>query len=160
LRKILFVCSGNTCRSPLAEGIARLIIPDRTRTSVEVSSAGTSALEGMPASVNAIETASNHDIDISGHRSRLLSRTLVREADLIVTMGAKHRDTVAVIEPEAIRYTVLLTYFCPDRGGDVPDPIGGGMEEYERTFELIGGCLEALAEALDDYDGWKKGGGD
>jgi protein-tyrosine-phosphatase len=160
LKKILFVCSGNTCRSPLAEGIARKIFPDRTRVSAEISSAGTSAFDGMPASYHAIEVASKHGVDISGHRSRLLSRTLVREADLIVTMGAKHSETVAVIEPEALDYTVVLTGFCPDRGVDVPDPIGGDTGEYERTYDLIGGCLETMAAVLDDYDGWKTGGED
>jgi protein-tyrosine-phosphatase len=154
LKKILFVCSGNTCRSPLAEGIARKIFPDRSATSVEVSSAGSSALEGMPASAHAVEVASRHDIDLTTHQSCLLGRTVIKAADLIVTMGEKHRNTVGVIEPGALEYTVLLTDFCDERG-DVPDPIGGGIEEYESTFELICRCIEALAARLDEYDGWK-----
>lgn len=158
MKKILFVCSGNTCRSPLAEGIARKIFLDRSRTPVEVSSAGSSAVEGMSASEHAVEVAARHEVDISAHRSRLLNRTLVREADLIVTMGVKHRETVGVIEPDALAYTVLLTEFCGN-GGDIPDPIGGGIHEYESVFELIRRCLELMAAGLDDYEGWKSVGG-
>jgi protein-tyrosine-phosphatase len=157
LKKILFVCSGNTCRSPLAEGIARKIFPDRSATSVVVSSAGSSALEGVPASAHAVEVAARQDIDLTTHQSRLLSRDVIKAADLIVTMGEKHRSTVGVIEPKALDYTVLLTEFCDERE-DVPDPIGGGIEEYESAFELIRRCVEALAARLDDYDGWKKTG--
>jgi protein-tyrosine phosphatase len=157
LKNILFVCSGNTCRSPLAEGIARKIFPDRSATSVEVSSVGSSALEGMPASAHAVEVASRHEIDLTTHQSRLLSRTVIKAADLIVTMGEKHRSTVGVIEPNALGYTVLLTEFCDERG-EVPDPIGGGIEDYESAFELIRRCVEALAARLDDYEGWKKTG--
>jgi protein-tyrosine phosphatase len=155
LKKILFVCTGNTCRSPLAEGIARKIFPDRTSISVEVSSAGSSAAEGVGASEHAVEVASRHGVDLSGHRSRLLNRTRVTESDLIVTMSEKHRSTVGAIDPDALNHTVLLTDFCGD-GGDVPDPIGGRLEEYERTYDLIERCVEEMAARLDDYRGWKK----
>jgi len=155
LKKILFVCSGNTCRSPLAEGIARKIFPDRTNISVELSSAGSFALEGAPASKHAIEVASRHGIDLTLHRSRLLDRADVREADLIVTMSEKHRDTVGVIDPAALDYTVLLTDFCGG-GDEVPDPIGGHVAEYERAYELISGCVEEMAARFDDYHGWKQ----
>jgi protein-tyrosine-phosphatase len=157
LKKILFVCSGNTCRSPLAEGIAKKIFPDRTEASVDISSAGSSAFEGTTASEHAIEVARRHGVDVSGHQSRLLSRTDVREADLVVTMSQKHRDTVGILDPEALAYTVLLTDFCDDQG-DVPDPIGGDIDEYERAYGLINRCVMAMAARLDDYDGWKRTG--
>jgi len=154
LKKILFLCSGNTCRSPLAEGIARKILTDRVNFPVEISSAGTSAFEGMPASQHSVEVAARHGIDLDGHQSALLNRSRVRDADLIVTMGAKHRETVGVIDPEALSYTVLLTSFCGG-DGDVPDPIGGGLAEYERIYDLIDRCVDALAEGLVEYGGWK-----
>jgi len=156
LRKILFVCSGNTCRSPLAEGIARKILSKRTPIPTEISSAGASALEGIPASQHAVTVAAARGVDLSKHRARLLNRTMVGEADLIVTMGSKHRETVGVIDPEATAYTVLMTHFC-DIVGDVPDPIGGAREEYERIYDLIEKCVEAMAEGLEDYNGWKPG---
>ena len=154
MKKILFVCSGNTCRSPLAEGIARKILSDRIKTPIVVSSAGSSALEGMPASQHAASVAQQHGIDLSSHRSRLLNTRAVREADLIVTMGRKHKKTVGVIDPEALSYTVLMTDFC-DEKGDVPDPIGGDRTDYERVYELINRCVEAMADQLEGYDGWK-----
>ncbi len=156
MRKILFVCSGNTCRSPLAEGIARKILSDRIRIPIDVSSAGASAFEGMPAAQHAASVAAQHGIDLSRHRSRLLNRQTVRDADLIVTMGSKHRKTVGVIDPDALSYTVHITEFC-NEFGDVPDPIGGDREEYERVYDLIERCIEAMAERLDGYDGWKSG---
>jgi protein-tyrosine-phosphatase len=154
LKKILFVCSGNTCRSPLAEGIARKIFSDRVKSPVTVSSAGSSAFEGAPASPEAVRVASRYGVDITGHQSRLLGPADVRDADLIVTMGEKHRSTVGVIDPDALPYTVLLTSFC-GQTGDVPDPIGGGMEAYERVYELIHRCLEKMADGLDEFGGWK-----
>jgi len=138
----------------LAEGIAKKIIADK-QGDIDVSSAGASALDGLPASSLAVEVASKHSIDISGHRSRLLSRTLVKEADLIITMGAMHRETVAVIEPDALAYTYLLTDLCNDEEGDVADPIGSGIEEYERTFLIIEKCLRQFAARVDSFDGWK-----
>lgn len=154
MKKILFVCSGNTCRSPLAEGIARKILSDRTQIPTEVSSAGSSAFEGMPASQHAANVALQHGVDLSHHRSRLLNTKSVREADLIVTMGNKHMKTVGVIDPEALSYTALLTDFC-DETGDVPDPIGGDQAEYERIFALIERCVTAMADSLDGYERWK-----
>jgi protein-tyrosine phosphatase len=158
LKKILFVCSGNTCRSPLAEGIARKVLPDRIQTPVAVSSVGSSASEGMPASPHAVNVASLHGIDLANHRSRALDAMSVREADLIVTMGSKHRAVVGTIDPDALSYTVLMTEFCGEVG-DVPDPIGGDLPEYEKVYELIERCVDAMAEVLDGYDGWKPGRG-
>jgi protein-tyrosine-phosphatase len=154
LKKILFVCSGNTCRSPLAEGIARRVLSDRIKIPIEFSSAGCSAFEGMPATQHAASVAAQHGVDLSKHRSRLLNRQSVKDADLIVTMADKHRKTVGVIDPDALSYTVKITEFC-NEFGDVPDPIGGDRTEYERVYDLIERCIEAMAERLDDYEGWK-----
>jgi protein-tyrosine-phosphatase len=101
--------------------------------------------------------ARRREVDISTHRSRLLNRTDVREADLIVAMTHKHRETVGILDPGALDYTVLLTDFC-DESYEVPDPIGGGIDEYERAYDLIYRCIEELAARLDDYDGWKRTG--
>ena len=89
LKRLLFVCSGNTCRSPLAEGIAKESF--KQDPSIEVSSAGSTAIEGYPASEFATEVAGNHGIDISGHKSRSLDRDRIRETDLIVAMESRHR---------------------------------------------------------------------
>jgi protein-tyrosine-phosphatase len=154
LKKILFVCSGNTCRSPLAEGIARKAFPKPFADNV--SSAGSSAVDGMPASSLSVEVARKHSIDLSGHEARLLSGTLVREADLIVAMASGHRETVGIIEPAALAYTHLLTDFCDDADGDIVDPIGMGPEVYEETFKLIEKCIKAMSGQIEDFKGWRK----
>ncbi|HEU4365041.1 MAG TPA: low molecular weight protein arginine phosphatase [Candidatus Krumholzibacteria bacterium] len=152
MKKILFVCSGNTCRSPLAEVIARQVLAGAR---VAVSSAGSSAMDGSPASPHSIEVAAANGLDLSGHRSRLLNASMVRDADLIVTMGARHRETVGVIDADALEYTFLLTNFSDRHHGDIPDPIGGPLETYASTCAVIRECVESMAAHLPRFDGWK-----
>ncbi|HXV13858.1 MAG TPA: low molecular weight protein arginine phosphatase [Candidatus Krumholzibacteria bacterium] len=156
MKRILFVCSGNTCRSPLAEAIAGRMLPARVGFDVEVASAGTSALEGSPASTLSVEVASAHGLDLSSHRARIVDRAMVREADLIVTMGVRHRDTVGALDPDALEYTFLLTNFSDHRHGEIPDPIGSGRDTYERTYLAIRECIESMAGRLERFDGWKR----
>ncbi len=148
MKKLLFVCSGNTCRSPLAEGIAKRIFPLSLNEDIEITSAGSSAIEGLPASALAVRVASKHGIDLSRHKTRLLSRSMVKQADLIVTMASKHRQTVGVLEPSALDHTYLLTDFCNHADGDVPDPIGGDIHVYGRTYEIIEKCLDSMKNRL------------
>jgi protein-tyrosine-phosphatase len=156
LKRILFVCSGNTCRSPLAEAIARNLLPERAGFDVEVASAGTSALEGSPASGFSLEVASEHGLDLSNHRAHVLDRETVRAADLIVTMSVRHRDTVGALDPDALEYTYLLTNFSDHLHGEIPDPIGSGRDMYERTYLAIRDCIESMAGRLARFDGWKR----
>ncbi len=156
LKNILFVCTGNTCRSPLAEGIAKKLFLQSKRKNYHVGSAGSAAVDGVPASSLAVEVANANAIDLTKHQARFLSRTLVGEADLIIALAASHRDTVGVIEPSALAYAYLLTDFCDDVEGDVMDPIGMGREVYEQSFALIAKCIERMQEKLDAFDGWKK----
>ena len=155
MKKILFVCSGNTCRSPLAEGIAKKILSDSLPGQMEISSAGTSAMEGVRASGHSIQVARKHGIDISDHRARLLNKTLIKDSDLIVTMSSKHKDTIGIIEPAGLDYTFLLMDFCGE-DGDIPDPVGSDIEGYKEVFELINSCLEQMKDRLDTFDRWSK----
>lgn len=156
VKKILFVCSGNTCRSPLAEAIARNVLAARLGFEVEIASAGTSAIDGAPASRHSMEVAGQHGLDLSGHRSRPLSTDLVRNADLIVTMGVRHREVVGEIDPDSLESTFLLTNFSDRHHGDIPDPIGGGRDIYEQTYLVIRDCIETMTPRLTAFDGWKK----
>ncbi|HEX5131206.1 MAG TPA: low molecular weight protein arginine phosphatase [Candidatus Krumholzibacteria bacterium] len=155
MKKILFVCSGNTCRSPLAEVIAKQVLPARVDFPLVIASAGTSALEGSPASRYSIEVAEAHGLDLSQHRAHLLDPARVRDADLIVTMGMRHIDTVGALDPAAREYAFLLTNFSEHHDGDIPDPIGGPMDVYVRTYGVIRECIESMAEQLGRFDGWK-----
>jgi len=71
-------------------------------------------------------------------------------------MGDKHQDTVGVIDPAALAYTVLLTDFSPEHSGDVPDPIGAGLAKYDDVYTLISVCVSQLVADLRSFDGWKK----
>jgi protein-tyrosine phosphatase len=158
MKRILFVCSGNTCRSPLAEAIAKQVLPGRLDFDVEIASAGTSALDGSPASRNSVEVAERHGLDLSPHRSRLLTRELLHDADLVVTMGVRHREAVEDIDPDSVESTFLLTNFSDVHNGDIPDPIGNDLAVYERTYLVIRDCIESMTTKLHHFDGWKKTG--
>jgi protein-tyrosine phosphatase len=137
----------------LAEGIARKALSEDNP--FKISSAGSSAQEGLPASSLAAKVAEARSLNLSKHKAKLLSKTMVEEADLIVTMGANHRHSVGAIAPSALQYTYLLTDFCDDEEGDVADPIGWGIEGYERTYAVIEKCVKAMKEKLRSFDGWK-----
>lgn len=156
LKKILFVCSGNTCRSPLAEGIAKKVFLEGKPFESHISSAGSSAQDGLPASPLADKVAEANSWDLSNHKATLLSRALVREADLIVVMGSNHRAIIGSLEPAALEHTYLLTDFCDEEEGDIHDPIGAGLESYARTYALIEKCVRAMKERVEEFDGWKK----
>lgn len=154
--RLLFVCTGNTCRSPLAEAIARRWVDERGWSHVEVASAGVAAFDGAPASAGSLRAAEAHGLDLSSHQSTYLSPELVSDADLILTMSASHLYRVADLGG-GDRVAVIDAFAeggeDPVGHGGVPDPIGGPDEEYEETFrvleELIGRSLLRLEPVLD-----------
>lgn len=81
---------------------------------------------------------------------------MVGEADLIIAMTANHRETVGIIDPGALAYTFLLTDLSGGGGGDVPDPIGLGYDQYEKTFDLIERCLRSFKDTIKTFNGWKR----
>jgi protein-tyrosine phosphatase len=137
----------------LAEGIAKKVLSESNP--FKLSSAGSSAQDGLPASPLAIKVALGKSVDLSTHRARSLNEAIVREADLIVAMGSNHKNSVGAMEPSALEYTFLLTDFCDDEDGDVADPIGWGLEGYERTYMVIEKCVKAMKDKLRSFDGWK-----
>ncbi len=152
--RILVVCSGNTCRSPLAAAmLANRIARHPDLAGTEVASAGTSAWPGAPASDGSLLVALERGIDLSAHRSRLVTAELVQVADMILVMGESHRRRVADLG--GANRVHLLSDFDPDSdGSDVPDPFGGSVEAYRATAEafdvMLGGVIEQLrAESPD-----------
>lgn len=128
---LLFVCTGNTCRSPMAEAIARRLIADRGLSSVTVGSAGTSAWPDAPASDGALLVAMEQGLDLSQHRARQLSPELVAGADLILTMGPHHLERAEALGGEGRSH--LLTGYAGNNPRPVSDPFGGDLSVYRAT---------------------------
>ncbi len=150
-KTILLVCSGNTCRSPMAEALcqARLsetlgVSPDKLADAgYEVLSAGAATGGGAPASDNAIEACRREGMDISGHRSRPLTPDLIRQADVIWTMCRHHSDAVIRLVPEAKNKVERL-----DPGQDISDPAGADAEHYAQCLRQIRTALEARSRDM------------
>ncbi|MFN8572510.1 MAG: low molecular weight protein arginine phosphatase [Gemmatimonadaceae bacterium] len=132
--RLLFICTGNTCRSPLAEGIARREAIERGLGEVDVDSAGTSAWDGAPASDGALLVALERGLDLSSHRAKQLSPDLVASSDLILAMGPHHLERAEALG--GLRKSHLLSDFASagERSTPVPDPFGGDLEAYRVTF--------------------------
>ena len=136
---IVFVCTGNTCRSPMAEGVLRTMIPENLAGRVEVVSAGIAAVAGKGVTPLSVEVAGRRGIDLSSGRSRPFTADLARRADLVVCMESSHRRVAASRggKGKVILLGELLPPSDPMFARDVPDPFGGTPEEYEETFRRI-----------------------
>jgi protein-tyrosine-phosphatase len=139
-RSIVFVCSGNTDRSPIAEGILKHELEKTGRTDIKVSSMGTHSTSGIPSSANAIAVCSEHGIDISGHRSRPLIPEELSKAYLVLCMESFHKGIVLQKAPEAhvnLLSHWLVTEFKKYKLTEIHDPHGGDMNVYRETFKTI-----------------------
>src|SRR5881296_3389451 len=147
IQHVLFVCTGNICRSPLAASLLERALKERG-IEVTVTSAGTGAWDGAPASEGAYLVGLEQGLDLSGHRARLLTRDLVEESDLILTMARHHRARVDELGGEG-RVFVLGEY--AGREGDeaeVSDPFGGDLEVYRNTCVELEALVEAAVERI------------
>lgn len=143
IQHVLFVCTGNICRSPLAASLLERALQDRG-LEVDVTSAGTGAWDGAPASEGAYLVGLERGLDLSGHRARLLTRELVDEADLILTMARHHRARVDELGGEGKVF--VLGEYAGKGDDEVSDPFGGDLAVYRDTAQE----LEALAAAVAD----------
>ena len=131
---IIFVCTGNTCRSPMAEALFKANLTEDERSKIEVKSYGLAAFGGDSASQNAIEVMNERNIDISTHRSTPLSQFAVDNADLIVTMTDSHTNALLSI---GVPNDKIITL-------DISDPFGGSLDDYRHCADEIETKLEGV----------------
>lgn len=148
---ILVVCTGNICRSPMAEGLLRQMLPNRRGMNVDVRSAGTHGLDDQPAASFAIQAAAEMGVDISGHRACSLDREMVSEADLILVMEPFQREIIARAVPseERDRLRLLADFETPWQSDTIDDPYNHPLEIYRACLGRMRNCLEAVVRYLE-----------
>src|SRR4029078_35169 len=135
--RILFVCTGNTCRSPVSEAIAQKIAIERGLTDVEAMSAGTSAHDGAPASDGSLLVRMERNMHLGGHRAQTLNRDLVRQADLILAMGPHHLERIEALGGAGRAF--LLSDYASHGASSRPisDPIGAELDVCRATADEL-----------------------
>lgn len=142
MKTILFVCTGNTCRSPICEGLFKRY-HGASRLGLQSGSAGIFTTEGLPASPNAIAAALELGADISAHRSQLLTRQMVEKATYLVCMTGAQYDQLLRFYPESKDKIFTL---APD---DIDDPFGGPIETYRKAARQIDTAIRLLMQRLE-----------
>lgn len=143
-RTILFVCTGNTCRSPMAQAIAQKYVNEQEPQGIttRISSAGVAAGDGYPATDEAVQVLSVMGIELSGHRSTPLTLGMIDHAEIIYTMTPSHAQAVMTMAPNSVHKVFVL-----DEHQGVPDPIGQGIEVYQHTADRLS---ELIARRLEE----------
>ncbi|MEJ4044857.1 arsenate reductase/protein-tyrosine-phosphatase family protein [Erwinia sp. SLM-02] len=127
---ILVVCTGNICRSPIAERMLRRALPGK-----KIDSAGVGALEGHAADDSAVEVAEKHQLSLDNHQGKQFTGSLGRKYDLILVMEKHHIEQVTTIAPEARGKTMLIGHWL--EGVAIPDPYRKSMESFEYVYRLL-----------------------
>src|SRR6202035_4949264 len=153
VKNVLFVCTGNICRSPIAEGLFRRLIGNRK--DIEVASAGVHAVRGQPPSLYAVQVCEADGVNISDLRSQPLTSDLVERATHIFAMTGAHLETIHMLFPHGAEKTFLLREF--EEPGetlwrDVPDPIGLGREVYEDCARTISKALPSVLSFVEQSE--------
>src|SRR3989338_3359535 len=150
-KKILFVCTGNSCRSVMAEGLFRKFVEDRVEDFI-VESAGISAMDGFPPTDQTIRVMKEEVVDVSDHLSQRLTLEMIEASHKIFVMEKFHKDWILRYAPEAEPKVMLLTEFSSKAGNghmgdiDIPDPIQMSEHFYKNILTIIRQCVQKIAE--------------
>lgn len=154
IKSVLFVCTGNSCRSVMAEGLLKKYLKELGRSDIEVASAGTRSLDGLPPTEETINVLKAEGVAMGDFRSRNVTAEMIKNADLILAMEDMHKDEVLRRASEAAGKIFLLKEFGkPDNenheeGIGIPDPIGRPIEFYKYVLNLIKKETERIAKIL------------
>ena len=142
--KIMFVCTGNTCRSPMAEAIAKSVFPE---DKYEIISRGISVYANAPASTNAQQAVKNAGLDLSEHVSKQISEEDIKTSDVIFTMTNAHKQMLMNVCAKYGKPIFSLAEFAGSTE-EISDPYGGSLEVYENCFRQIAGYVNMAAEII------------
>lgn len=146
--RLLYVCTGNTCRSPMAEVLTRAHARHRGLSGIRVRSAGTMAYEGSPASAGARTAVGELGLELDRHAARLLGEDELEWADLVLAMSPSHLAAVEALGRDRC-YAEVITAFAGDVSGGVRDPFGGSDDRYRDTCEQLERLVEAVLDRLE-----------
>ncbi|MDP2928788.1 MAG: low molecular weight protein arginine phosphatase [Candidatus Omnitrophota bacterium] len=154
IKSVLFVCTGNSCRSIMAEGLLREALKKLGKNDIIVSSAGVSAIDGFRPTRETIEVMKRDGLDVSGFRSKFLTDEMIINSDLILVMAAHHMDDIIGRIPEAASRTHMLKQYGKldhsraSEDLDIYDPIGRSIEVYEEILGEIKKEIDRITRIL------------
>jgi protein-tyrosine-phosphatase len=145
---VLFVCTGNICRSPMAAAILAHLLQERGVGDLEVRSAGTAPWDGAPASEGSYLISLEHGLDLSSHRARQLTTDIVADAGVILGMSTNHVERAVQLGGAGKAYLLGAYAGEPADDAEVSDPFGGDLEDYRATYDRLVALLEAALPRL------------